>query len=200
MGGRDKNGTEATMGLFNFLAVGSSLKGLVSRRAHQEVPLAAAIPNFSLRPGVAERLRENFENRRGGDPFARRDPVRERELRERLQQHSGPRVRSTYRPENFGQAPPRYGESWPAQPPGVAPQKISQQPLQPEVGPSSRSIVEPSVGGGAGSFVRKLKMARRVVQRPRGGGIKRQPKRPSFYRDARGNRTRRAPRGVSAKM
>lgn len=192
------------MGLFNFLAVGSSLKGLVSRRAHRDVALDTAVPNFGLRPGVAERLRETLETRRQEDPFARRNVVQEQEVRERLQKHQGPRVRSTFTPENFGKAPARYARQQPelqgAEAPGQVPQ-ITQQPLEPEVGPSSRSIEEPSIGGGTGSlWVRKLKIARRVVDRPKSSGVRRQPKRPSVYRDAAGNRKRRAPRGVSGQM
>ncbi len=185
------------MGLFNFLAVGSSLKGLVSRRAHRSIPLETEVPNFSLQPGVAERLREDLDHR--GDPFSRRDNVPESIARERLQKHKGPRVRSTYKP----QTPAENGVApKPEQPvAGWLPVRgLTRSNLGPEVGPPSRPVEEPRAGGADSLWVRKLKIARRVVARPQTTGGRRQPKQPSVIRGANGARKHRSPRGVAGEM
>jgi hypothetical protein len=190
------------MGLFNFLAMGSSLMGLVGRRAHRSIPLESEVPNFGLQPGVAERLRDVLEVRNQEDPFSRRNHVQERDIRERLHQHQGPRVRSTFKPQ---QVEPDLAEA--AEDQLVAPaagqqpaRQVARQSLEPEVDPSSRSVEEPKVGGAGSLWVRKLKIARRVVARPPVDRGKRQPKQPSVIRGADGARKRRSPRGVAGQM
>ena len=166
------------MGMFNFLAVGSSLRGLVGRRFHYATEADSMIPNFGLRPGAAERLRDVRENRRREDPFVRRNEVLDREINQRLHQHSGPRVRSTFRPER-----PVVQRVVPEPPAAVA-----------SVMASSVETAQPAPGTGAG-WVRKLKIARRVATRSVESGVrvKRQPKRPSVYRGSAAARQRRAP-------
>lgn len=199
------------MGLLDFLATGTSLKGLVGKRAHREVTLEAEVPNFGLKPSVAERLRDALDMRRKEDPFATgRKDVQERDIRERLKQHKGPRIRSTYKPD-VQPAPPM-------EPPEPKPLRTYRfEPQQPqaerhleqrwEQSPPSPVVEEPSAAEAGplskSNFVRKLKMARRVVDRPRGGvreikKIKRQPKRPAFYRGATGARQRRSPDWMAA--
>jgi len=170
------------MGMFNFLAVGNSLRGLVGRRFHYASESDTMIPNFGLRPGAAERLREVRENRRREDPFARRNEVLDREINQRLHQHSGPRVRSTFRPER-----PVARRVVPEQPPVAAPSAATAAEAAP-----------PATGNGAG-WVRKLKIARRVSARPAGSGqrVKRQPKRPSVYRGKAAARRQRAPQWMA---
>lgn len=183
------------MGLLDFLATGTSLKGLVGKRAHREVDLTAEVPNFGLKPSVAERLRDAIDVRRKEDPFSRRNSAQERDIRDRMRQHSGPRVRSTFRPgvlpapvmEQPEPKPLRsyrfeqhLEQRWEPSPPSP----VVEEPSAAEAGPLTKSV-----------FVRKLKMARRVVNRPAGGvrQVKRQPKRPQFYRSASGARQRRSP-------
>ena len=75
------------MGMFNFLAAGNSLKGLVSRRFRYANEGNTMIPNFGLKPEVADRLRDVRETRRREDPFSRRNEVLDREIKQRLQTH-----------------------------------------------------------------------------------------------------------------
>jgi hypothetical protein len=163
------------MGMFNFLAVGNSLRGLVGRRFHYASDADTMIPNFGLKPEAAEHLREVRESRRREDPFLRRNEVLDREIRDRLQKHSGPRVRSTFRPDR-----------------PVAQRVVPEvRPAAEAVKPDAIASAPPVAGNGAG-WVRKLKIARRVVTRlPEAGGrVKRQPKRPSVYRGAAARRER----------
>jgi hypothetical protein len=170
------------MGMFNFLAAGNSLKGLVGRRFHHANEDGAMIPNFGLKPEVADRLREVRETRRREDPFMRRSEVLDREIGQHLQKHSGPRVRSTFRPEK--QIAQRVV---PEPSPAVAP-----------AAPAPTEVAPPAPGNVGAGWVRKLKIARRVAARPAESGrrVKRQPKRPATYRgDAA--RQRRAPQWMA---
>lgn len=194
------------MGLLNYLAAGTSLMGLVGKRAHREITLESEVPNFGLKPSVAERLRDALDMRRKEDPFASgRQDVQERDIRERLKQHQGPRIRSTFKPDVQPAPPVEPPEPKPLRsfrfetPQPVAEQRLEQRW---EPSPPSPEVEEPSAAEAGpltkAKFVRKLKMARRVVTRSGGGArlirnIKRQPKRPSFYRSAEGARQRRSP-------
>ena len=91
------------MSMFDFLAAGNnSIRGLVRRQSHHLVDEDEMIPNFSMRPGVSERLREARRDRRREDPFAAyQQDVYEREVRARQQKANAPRVRSTVRPEQL---------------------------------------------------------------------------------------------------
>ena len=91
------------MGLFNFLAAGnSSLRGLVRRSAHRIIEDEGAIPDFSVRPQVAERIREARRERHREDPCnAYQQDVQERELQAGQRKPSGPKVRSTFRPQQL---------------------------------------------------------------------------------------------------
>ncbi len=163
------------MGLFNFLAAGNSLKGLVRGRAHHVVDGDELIPNFGMRPDLAAQIRDARQARRREDPISRRTDVADRQLRDRSREHKGPRVRSTFQPEKL------HAES--------KHEVASPEPAQPEVPEVS---LEPPPNGRV--WVRKLKMPRRVVRRPNGKAIKRQPKRPSSYRPSRtAPRQRRSP-------
>ena len=170
------------MGLFNFLAVGNSLRGLVGRRFNFADEADSMIPNFGLKPEVADRLREVRESRRREHPFAGRYEPVDREIGQRLREHPGPRVRSTFRPEE------------------PMPEGVESEPTQAVVHPESEATnaAPPAPNNGAG-WVRKLKLARRVDRRPveNGKRVKRQPKRPSVYRGAAAARQRRAPQWMA---
>lgn len=170
------------MGMFNFLAVGSSLRGLVGRRFNYAEDADTMIPNFGLKPGAADRLREARESRRREDPFARRNEVLDREIQQRLKTHTGPRVRSTFRPER-----------------PVAQRVVPDtRTVTGAPAPSGNPSAPPAAVSGAG-WVRKLKIARRVDARPaeRGARVKRQPKRPSVYKGTAA-RQQRAPQWMAA--
>jgi len=161
------------MGLFNFLAAGNSLKGLVRGRAHHVVDGDTLIPNFGMRPALAAQIRDARQAQQREDPFSRRAEAADRQLRERSRKHSGPRVRSTFQPERI-EAESKH-------------EVASPEPEEPEVPLQNGKV-----------WVRKLKMARRVVHRPNGRAIKRQPKRPSVYRPAStAPRKRRSPRWMA---
>jgi hypothetical protein len=170
------------MGMFNFLAAGNSLKGLVSRRFRYANEGNTMIPNFGLKPEVADRLRDVRETRRREDPFSRRNEVLDREIKQRLQTHSGPRVRSTYRPER---------------PVAKRVEPEAARPVE-AISTARENIAPPAPGNGAG-WVRKLKIARRVSTRPveTGKRAKRQPKRPSVYRGTAAARHQREPQWMA---
>jgi hypothetical protein len=147
------------MGLFNFLAAGNnSLRGLVRRSQHQIVEDDGAIPNFAVRPQVAERMREVRRERRRDDPFAAYQlDVQEREARAHQKAARGPKVRSTFRPEQL-------------------------RPIaKPQLDPPALSPEEPRQVPSGSVWNQKLKMSRRGRTTAR---VKRQPKRPAVYRKA----------------
>lgn len=147
------------MGLFNFLAAGnSSLRGLVRRSAHRIIEDEGAIPDFSVRPQVAERIREARRERHREDPFtAYQQDVQERELQAGQRKPSGPKVRSTFRPQQL-------------------------RPItKPQLDPTASSREEPRPVPAGSVWNQKLKMARRGRTTAR---VKRQPKRPAVYRQA----------------
>lgn len=162
------------MGLFNFLAAGNSLKGLVRGRAHHVVDGDTLIPNFGMRPDLAAQIREARQARQREDPFSKRTEVADRQLRDRSRKPTaGPRVRSTFQTE-----------------------RIEAESKHEVASPEPEEPVVPLPNGKV--WVRKLKMARRVVSRPGGKALKRQPKRPSVYRPApTAPRQRRSPRWMA---
>lgn len=155
------------MGLLNFLAAGTSLKGLVRRRAHQVLERETMIPNFGVSPQAAGRLPEIRERRRREESFAA-------EPRVRAQKSTGPRFRSTYAPEK------------------PAPVPVSAPKSAPVVAPEP----EPRAEAARPGWVQKLKVARREVRRmvtAGGEGVQRQFRRPGGAANGGAPRQQRAP-------